>query len=123
MTRFEQELSGELGAYWKASAEKELAKVKVDIENGAITIDEFGVARNKIGRVLMSDMLEKVAMVSDEVNVEATTNARDEEVTKSLNEYRKNYTRPSEEEMFEMKAAFGTGTTVVDVITGKKIRL
>ena len=123
MTRFEQELSGKLGAYWKASAEKELAKVKVDIENGAITIDEFGVARNKIGRVLMSDMLEKVAMVSDEVNVEATTNARDEEVTKSLNEYRKNYTGPSEEEMFEMKAAFGTGTTVVDVITGKKIRL
>ncbi len=29
----------------------------------------------------------------------------------------------SAEEMFEMRAAFGTGTTVVDVITGDKIAL
>ena len=57
MTRFERELSGALGAYWKASAEKELAEIKADLENGKITIDKNGVARNCIGRVLMSDML------------------------------------------------------------------
>ena len=34
MTRFERELSGALGAYWKASAEKELAEIKADLENG-----------------------------------------------------------------------------------------
>ena len=39
MTRFERELSGELGAYWKSSAEKELARVREDLDAGRITID------------------------------------------------------------------------------------
>ena len=32
MTRFEKELSGALGAYWKKEAEKELERVKKDLE-------------------------------------------------------------------------------------------
>ena len=124
MTRFQKELSGILGAYWKKSAEKELAQVKADFENGLITIDENGVARNRIGRVLMSDMLERLAMGTNEVNVEATREARDEEVERELAEYRKAHRdAPSEEERFEMTAAFGKGATVVDCITGRKIRL
>ena len=75
MTRFEKELSGALGAYWKKSAEKELEKVKEELEKGLITIDENGVARNRIGRVLMSDMLEKLTYVTDAVDTEATTKA------------------------------------------------
>ena len=123
MTRFEKELSGALGAYWKKEAEKELAKVKEDLENGNITIDEQGIARNCIGRVLQNDMMEKVAMVSDKVNVEATRAARDEETDKVIEAYKASYTGPSEEDLFEMRAAFGTGTTVVDIFTGKKIKL
>lgn len=84
MTRFEKELSGALGAYWKASAEKELAQVKADLEVGKITIDEQGVARNCIGRVLMNDMLEKVAMVTDKVSVENTQAAREAENRKTI---------------------------------------
>ena len=123
MTRFEKELSGALGAYWKKEAEKELERVSQDIKDGNITIDENGVARNCIGRILHDDMLEKVAMVNDKVNVEATRAARDEETAKVIEAYRASYTGPSEEELFEMRAAFGTGTTVVDVLTGKKIKL
>ena len=123
MTRFEKELSGALGAYWKKEAEKELAKVKEDLENGNITIDEQGIARNCIGRVLQNDMMEKVAMVSDKVNVEATRAARDEETAKVIEEFRASYTGPSEEDLFEMRAAYGKGTTVVDIFTGKKIKL
>ena len=123
MTRFEKELSGALGAYWKKEAEKELERVSQDIKDGNITIDENGVARNCKGRALQSDMLEKVLMVSDTVNVEATRAARDEETAKVIEAYRASYTGPSEEELFEMRAAFGTGTTVVDVLTGKKIKL
>ena len=51
--------------------------------------------------------------------------AYEEDTAKSLAEYRKameNY-EPSEEELFEMRAAFGPGTTVVNVITGKKTQL
>ena len=123
MTRFEKELSGALGAYWKASAEKELAQVKADLEAGKITIDEQGVARNCIGRVLMNDMLEKLAMVTDKVSVENTQAAREAENRKTIEAYRKADHQPSSEELWEMRAAFGRGTTVVDVITGRKIRL
>lgn len=123
MTRFQKELSGELGAYRKKAAEKELEKVKTDLQAGRITIDGSGVARNCIGRVLMSDMLEKLAMVTDKVSVEATTAARDKEVSKSLAEYRKNVRPVSEEERMEMQAAFGKGTTVVNILTGEKTEL
>ena len=123
MTRFEKELSGALGAYWKKEAEKELSKVKKDLKDGKITIDENGIARNCIGRTLHDDMLEKVAMVSDKVNVEATRAARDEETAKVIEAYRASCTGPSEEDLFEMRAAYGTGTTVVDIFTGKKIKL
>ena len=123
MTRFEKELSGALGAYWKKEAEKELARVEKDLEEGRITIDENGIAKNCIARTLHDDMLEKVAKVSDKVNIEATRAARDEETAKVIEAYRASCTGPREEEMFEMRAAFGTGTTVVDIFTGKKIKL
>lgn len=123
MTRFQRELNGELGAYWKREAEKELERVKTDLQVGKITIDENGVARNCIGRVLMSDMLEKLAMVTDKVSMEATTSARDKEVSESLAEYRKNARPATEEERMEMQAAFGKGTTVVNVLTGEEIDL
>ena len=123
MTRFEKELSGALGAYWKKEAKKELERVKKDLDEGKITIDENGIARNCIGRTLHDDMLEKVAMVSDKVNVEATRAARDEETAKVIEEFRASYTGPSEEDLFEMRAAYGKGTTVVDIFTGKKIKL
>ena len=123
MTRFEKELSGALGTYWEKEAKKELERVKKDLDEGKITIDENGIARNCIGRTLHDDMLEKVAKVSDKVNIEATRAARDEETAKVIEAYRASCTGPREEEMFEMRAAFGTGTTVVDIFTGKKIKL
>ena len=123
MTRFERELSGALGAYWKNSAEKELEEIRKDFAEGKITIDEDGVARNCIGRVLMSDMLEKLTYVTDEVDEEATKAARDEEVTRSLAEYRRTAKPASEEEINEMRAAFGEGQTIVNILTGERITL
>jgi len=121
MTRFEQELSGALGEFWKKDAEKELAKVKEELETGKITIDEAGVARNCIGRVLMSDMLEKLLMITDRVNAEATKAAREAEVEKSINEYKEYRKREgySPEELKEMRAAFGPGNKVVDILSGQ----
>ena len=123
MTRFERELSGALGAYWKTSAEKELEKIREELEQGLITIDENGVARNRIGRVLMSDMLEKLTCVTDAVDAEATRKAREEEVTKTLEEYRRNARPATGEELDEMRAAFGRGRTVVNIITGQEYHL
>ena len=123
MTRFEQELSGALGEFWKKEAEKELARVKAEFEAGQITIDEAGVARNRIGRVLMDDMLEKLLMITDKVNAEATKAARKAEVSESIKAYKEFREREgySEEEKREMRAAFGPGTKVVDILSGQTI--
>ena len=123
MTRFEKELSGALGAYWKQSAEKELEKVREELEQGLITIDGSGVARNRIGRVLMSDMLEKLTHITDTVDAEATTKAREEETAKTLEEYKRNARPATEEELDEMRAAFGRGKTAVNIFTGQKYHL
>ena len=123
MTRFARELSGSLGTYRKASAEKELEQIREDFETGKITVDENGVARNRIGRILMSDLLEKLTYITDKVDVEATKAAREAETDAFLESYRKANHRRSNEELNEMRATFGTGTTVVDIITGERIRL
>ena len=123
MTRFEKELSGALGAYWKQSAEKELERAREELEQGLITIDENGVARNRIGRVLMSDMLEKLTYVTDAVDAEVTRAAREEEQRKFIEDYRANAKPATEEQLNEMRAAFGTGKTLVNILTGEKYHL
>ena len=123
MTRFERELSGALGAYCETSAEKALTKIRQEVGQGLTTIDENVIAKNRIGRVLMSDMLEKLTYITDAVDAEATTKAREEEVAKTLEEYRRNARPATEEELDEMRAAYGRGRTVVNIITGQRYRL
>lgn len=122
-TRFQRELSGDLGAFWQRQAEAELVKVKADLDSGEITIDEAGVARNCIGRALMDDLLEKLLLVTDKADSAATRAAREAEVQADLESYRASRKAPSAEELAEMRAAFGEGTTVVDALTGEEIQL
>ena len=123
MTRFERELSGALGAFWKKEAEKELARIEKDLESGKITIDEKGIARNSIGRVLMSDLAEKVSYITDRIDLEATKEARSEAVSQELTALRNNARPATEEEKDEMRAAFGKGQTVINILTGERINL
>lgn len=122
MTRFEMDLAGKFGEYWVKEANKELDKVRDELDRGEITIDEKGVARNCIGSVLMNDMAVKVYYAGGTIDLNETAKAREIEVEKELAEYRRNYKGPSAEELAEMKAAFGPGEVVVDLITGKKYR-
>ena len=123
MTRFERELSGALGAFWKKEAEKELARIEKDLESGKITIDEKGIARNSIGRILMSDLAEKVSYITDRIDLEATKEARSEAVSQELTALKNNARPATEEEKDEMRAAFGKGQTVVNILTGERINL
>lgn len=124
MTRFEMEISGALGNYWKASAEREIEKLQEKADNGEILVDENGAASWKSnGRVLPSDCAEKLSWTTLDFSIEATAAKRDEETARSLESYRRSYTGPTVEERMEMEAAFGKGTTVVDIVSGTRIRL
>lgn len=126
MTRFESEIKGLHGDFWKADAEKKVAQVRNDYESGKITVDENGIARNCIGRVLMEDLAKvlEYANCCEWFSREATTMARNEDNAKTIKAYKasregKGFT---EEEKNEMRAAFGEGTTVVDIFTGKSFK-
>lgn len=123
MTRFTNELRGELGAYWKADAEKRLEEMDLAVARGEITIDDNGVARNCIGRALMEDQMEILSFTDWRFSEDATRAARAEEIRIFTQEYKKNQSAPSQEEIFEMRAAFGEGAEVVDVISGQIIKL
>ena len=59
------------------------------------------------------------------INLKKHIEQRNETVARELEEMRKEEMNKqySDEEMFEMRAAFGEGTTVVNILTGKKVKL
>jgi hypothetical protein len=76
------------------------------------------------GRFPQDDMLAAwlVLGVISEQQAEATSEAHDADTKKLLAEYRANPPQPSPEQLAEMRAAFGPGETVVNVITGEEYR-
>ena len=124
MTRFERELSGSLGAFWKKNAEQEIAKMQQRADNDEIRTNMNGAAFwNSNGNYLPADCAEILSHTDFPFSLEETAKAREAQTAMQLEAYRKSYTGPSEEERAEMRAAFGTGSTVVNVITGERIRL
>ena len=126
MTRFERELNGSLGAYWKSSAEKEIRKMEERQINGEIFFGADGVVRWKgNNRVMPKDCREILSHTAyrDLFNEDASRAAEEAETAAFLESYRKSYRGPDEEEKAEMRAAFGSGTTVCNIITGERIRL
>lgn len=126
MTRFERELNGSLGSYWAENAKKEIRKMEERQINGEIFFGADGVVRwTSNNRVMPKDCREILShtVYRDLYSEEASRAAEEAETAAFLDSYRKNYKGPGEEEKDEMRAAFGTGTTVVDVITGERIRL
>lgn len=125
MSFFSRELNGDFGFYRMSDAQNRIAKATEDYNKGKITVDENGIARNCIGRVLSDDFAEvfEYADCCPWFSRTATAEAYDIEISKSIEEYKKNKQEPSFEELAEMRAAFGAGTTVVDALTGEKIIL
>ena len=123
MTRFQQEITGELGQWWKNHAEKEVERAVREANELAI-VDSNGAIRWKSnGSYLMDDFCEMLEYAGYQFSRKATAKSRNIQVKKCLKDYRMNYNGPSVEELAEMRAAFGTGETVVNVITGDIITL
>ena len=120
-SRFEQELSGALGAFWKKHAEEEIAKMQKRVDNDEIRTNIGGGAFwLSNGRYLPEDAAEVLAHTDFTFSMEETNRARKEQDKAFFERYTH---KATEEERMEMRAAFGAGTTVVNVITGERIRV
>ena len=123
MTRFEMEISGKLGDFWKRNAEEEVKKAVAKADADAAVEADGAIKWNSNGRYLMDDFCEKLEYAGYPFSREATAKKRDAQNEESIAEYRRNYKGLSGEELAEARAAFGEGTTVVNVLTGEKTRL
>ena len=123
MTRFQQEITGELGQYWKDQAEKEVKRAVRKADELAI-VDSNGAIRWKNnGSYLMDDFCEMLEYAGYQFSRKATAEARNIQAVESLKNYKLNYTGPNAEELAEMRASFGEGETIDNVITGDVITL
>lgn len=121
MTRFEQELSGALGLYWQREAQKQIERMQQRVDNDEIRTNLGGGAFwNSNGNYLPADCAEILSHTDFPFSLEETNRARKAQNEAFLKNYRHETTA---EERAEMQTAFGKGTTVVDVISGERIRL
>ena len=121
MTRFEMDFSGINGEFWKREAEKEIQRMQELVDNDEICTNMNGGAFwNCNNRYLSADACDALAHTTFEFSVEETNRAREEQIDMEVEAYLKSCREPRAEQRTEMRAAFGTGTTVVDIITGKK---
>jgi hypothetical protein len=118
-------MDGEEGEVWRRNAEIAMMAAKDMFENDARVDENGAVCWKSNGHYIMDDMIEKMEAAGCQFNAEATRKARDEQNAKFAAEYIKRQAnrQPSAEEMSEMRAAFGAGAVVVDVISGRKIQL
>lgn len=122
MSRFAREWNGELGSFWQRNAYEEAARLLAQRDN--IEVEEDGAAKwISSGNYLPADVVEKLTFAgADFFSAEATAAKREAQTAAFLENYRSNHWT-TEEERMEMEAAFGKGTTVMDIITGDKIQL
>ena len=123
MTRFEKEISGSLGAFWKKNAEEEVRKAVAMADSDAAVEADGAIKWNSNGRYLMDDFCEKLEYAGYAFSREATAKKREAQNAESLAEYRRNDKGLTGEALAKARAAFGEGTTVVNVLTGKKTLL
>ena len=126
-TRFERDLSGEMGEFWQKDALKKIADIENDYETGHLIIEDGTARWDSNGAYLMSDLIEVLmhSKLASLIDVEKQTEARNRQNDEKIQAYKERMKDHvyDEEELYEMRCAFGAGTTVVDVITGRKITL
>lgn len=137
-SRFMQEITGELDKqvaertgkpnnhFWQKHAEQDVQWVLDKYENGELIIDEYGVAYwASNDNAVPAEVAEKAEYAGLPIDRELTRQFEEEQTERSLEAYRermKNHVY-TDEELYEMRCAFGEGATVVNVITGERIQL
>lgn len=121
MTRFEMEITGQCGEFWKKDAEKRVAYALKQADELGIVEADGAIKWKTNGRYLMDDLCEILEYAGYSFSRKATEAARERQVEEELIAYRNR--TAGEEEIREMRNAFGSGTTVVDILSGKLYKL
>ena len=91
MTRFEREISGSLGAFWKKNAEEEVRKAVAGAETKATVESDGAIRWNSNGRYLMDDFCEMLEYAGYSFSRRATAKKREAEDAESLARYREKF--------------------------------
>lgn len=122
MTRFMQEISGELGEFWKKHAQQDVDHMINKYKTGELIIEDDGAAKWRCnGSYIPDECVEHGIYGGLPISREATMLKRVEEIEKFAEEYKKQKHICTEEDINELRAAFGLGQKIVDVISGEVI--
>lgn len=123
---FNLELDGKFGQWRQQSAVEQIKEMEERYEKHEFTV-ENGAAMWECGNYLPMDCL--AAVINGKygylIDVDEHERLLDKQQSESIRRYKdrmKNHVY-SEEELYEMRAAFGEGVEVVDALSGNKIRL
>lgn len=87
-------------------------------------VDQAGVVRWKTnGQVPPREVLEFWAYAQKPFDLEASLRALEEDVERFIQEYRRRWRPPGPEALAELRAAFGPGAVVVDVLAGRRFKV
>lgn len=121
MSRFLREISGQLGDFWKKSAEEEVIKA-VKLANEDSIVETDGAIKWKTsGNYIPDDLCEKLEYAGFNFSREMTNNKREEQNALFFKNYRESKREIDSEQKVEMNANFEKDDIVIDVITKKKI--
>jgi hypothetical protein len=121
--RFLREINGEYGEFCKREAQKRLAEIMKQAETEIIVEEDGAVRWVSSGNYLPEECCEMLEYGGFKFSRKATYEKSVAQLRAVLLEARRNPRKPTIEEMCEMRNAFGHGATVVDVVTGRVIRL
>ena len=125
MSRFMKEITGELGKFWVDSATKEVESAVKMANDFAIVEDDGAIRWTTTGCYVPDDFCEKLEYAGYDFNRQATNDKRCIQKDEAISKYKKTIHKHkyTEEELCEIRSEFGNKQTIINMFTGKQIKL
>lgn len=125
MSRFKEDVGGLHGESSRLFAERDAQQIYEKASLDAVVEQDGAIKWKSNGCYLMDDACEMLEYKGFPFSREATRQKREIQVDQEIAEYkaRRKGQPLSDEELYEMRAAFGPGETIVNVITGETHQL
>lgn len=120
---FKKAVDGEFGEAIKIRTENEVMDLVMEAKREAIVEPDGAIRWIKSGNYVPDDCCEMLEWANYPFDREATAIKRDKQIDEFIKEYRSQPHQYTEEELYEMRSAFGEEETIVNVITGERITL